>query len=141
MRKIGPTLGFVLVAACASSGSLFGKPTAIAPEGVIVSPAGRVQGGRERFVRVESPDGGLAECSDGDGVIWLYHRGVTVEVELLDKNGSWLKLECSGYSLAGPRRFLMFSLAPHPDSYRSVRVKASESIIIPSITWGRRHDI
>src|SRR2546423_530960 len=87
----------LLVSACATSGNLSAKPVAVGAEWITLEPRPAIQGGRERFVLVESPEDGPVECNGDHGVNYLYKRGVRIEVEVMDRRGAWLRLRCAGY--------------------------------------------
>ena len=144
MIKRACLTALLLSSACATSGTLSEKPLAIGTEWTTLAARPAIQGGRERFVLVESPEDGPVECDGGHGVVWRYHGAVTIEVEVLDSGGAWSKLRCSGYFLGSGtsrRNTLLFTLADHPGTYRAARIRSSETAVIPSVVWSRSHDV
>jgi len=132
-----------LIPSCAStSGTVSATPVAVGPEWITLTPKTRIKGDRRGSIRVEVSRDDEPDGTSFDGCI-IRHSGrvVQVRVQVLQDSGSWQEAECDGVAFTDFQQFLVFSLSELNASYKTIRIRASEEIPIPSIIWGRSYDL
>jgi hypothetical protein len=133
----------LLVGACAASGALSQGPLNVGAEWAVLVPHGSLSGGSRRYVLVEVPAEAIPDNSHGawNELRFPDGRFALVDVQAQTRGGTWLPLTSVSHGGSNGREFLLFALTGDDVPYRSVRLRCSLPIVVPSVFWSTRSDI